>query len=54
MERIWTVEARDTESRDPLAHDWSEWTAWVDRATAEVEKQHAEDDGYEARIVRAR
>lgn len=48
-ERIWTVEARD-----PATRKWTTWNSWVDRATAEVEKEHAEEDGYEARIVRAR
>ena len=47
-ESIWTVEARE-----PRSAVWTAWTEWVDRATAEAEKQHAIDEGYRARIVRA-
>jgi hypothetical protein len=47
-ERIWTVEARD-----PATKKWTTWSSWVDRATAEDEKEHAKDEGYAARIVRA-
>jgi hypothetical protein len=47
-ERIWTVEARK-----PHSSQWTVWSDWVDRATAEAEKEHAEEDGYVVRIVRA-
>ena len=43
---IWTVQV-------PLADGWSDWTAWVDRATAEHELVNARSQGYRARIVRA-
>jgi hypothetical protein len=43
---IWTVEARDW-----VTQQWAIWSSWVDRATAEAEKDHLEDEGYEARIV---
>jgi hypothetical protein len=46
---VWTVEARLPGSRT-----WTKWTEWVDRPTAEAEKIHVIEEGYEARIVRAR
>jgi hypothetical protein len=51
---LWTVEARDPNADDPAVRDWTIWTEWVDRATAEVEMGRARDDGYQARIVRSR
>ena len=46
--RMWTVEARSKGG-----DTWTVWTEWVDRATAEAEKQHAAELGYFARIVEA-
>ena len=46
-ERCWTVQAKLPTG------EWSEWTAWVDRATAEAELVSARADGHRARIVRA-
>lgn len=43
----WTVEVW-------TEFGWSEWTSWVDRATADVERQNAVDEGYRARVVRAK
>jgi hypothetical protein len=43
----WTVQAREP------GGDWTTWSAWVDRATAEAEKANALDEGFHARIVRA-
>jgi len=45
--RKWTVQARTP------GGEWTVWTAWVDRATAEDERIVAEDDGYQTRIVAA-
>lgn len=45
-EQLWTVEVC-------AGGVWSDWTAYVDRATAEAELRHARDEGYEARIIRA-
>jgi hypothetical protein len=49
---VWTVQARGGGGRSD-ADEWTVWSEWVDRTTAEAEKQHAIDEGYVARIVRA-
>lgn len=45
---VWTVLARYVD-RQP----WTEWTTWVDRATAEAEADNARELGYQARVVDA-
>jgi len=44
---VWTVEVRD------LGGEWTVWSEWVDRVTAEAERVVAEDDGYQTRVVAA-
>lgn len=51
--QLRTVEARDPNADDPTVRDWTTWAEWVDRATAEVEMANAQEEGYQARIVRA-
>lgn len=50
-ESAWNVMARDP---NLMGSQWTEWTTWVDRATAEAESLNAKDNGFAARIVRAR
>jgi hypothetical protein len=50
---VWTVEVHPQRDEGGVFGEWSEWTTWVDRATAEAERQHAIDEGYMARIVRS-
>jgi hypothetical protein len=43
----WTVDAWSADL------GWTEWAAWVDRATAEAERANAREQGHFARIRRA-